>query len=102
MMAGRGAVKPRAAQRRAERRGADGDKHFVLAKSPPAQPGDNSACPRKLLVIIRSTWPHFLQLFQNSSSMLTLVLWTAITIQRFKTGDTAYPDDSNKDRNSTR
>jgi len=101
MMAGRGAVKPRAAQRRAERRGADGDKHFVLANSPPAQPGDNSACPRKLLVIIRSTWPHFLQLFQNSSSMLTLVLWPAITIERFETGDTACADDAIKCRTAS-
>ena len=28
---------------------------------------------------------------QNSSSMLTLVLWPAMTIERFETGDTASP-----------
>jgi hypothetical protein len=30
-----------------------------------------------------------LKLSQNSSSTLTLVLWPAMTIERFKTGDTA-------------
>src|SRR5947209_12322602 len=59
---------------------------------------DRLACSRSPLiapiiaasVLPRSTAISF-KLSQNSSSTLTLVLWPAMTTERFKTGDTASP-----------
>src|SRR5262249_16751877 len=49
------------------------------------------AAPNSARVMPRSPAISF-KLFQNSASRLTLVLWPAITIERFETGDfTASP-----------
>src|SRR5689334_8713598 len=59
------------------------DDRLTCLRSPSIAPTNAATVtPRSLAISLK--------LFQNSSSRLILVLWPAMTIERFKTGDTAF------------